>query len=372
MRQFKWCVMCLSIMAVLGCSAFDMFNKKVDYKTSSKLPPLEIPPDLARISADDRFAVPDTGGRGAAVYSEYSKTPGRLQTDKNSLLPSIDNVRVERAGNQRWLVVPGSPAQIWTVVKEFWQEAGFIVNVEVPEAGIMETDWNEMRSQIKEGGLRGLISFAVNNVTSSSERDKFRTRLEVGNQGTTEIYISHRRMEEEFASAAKDRLIWQPRPPNPELEVEMLRRLMVRFGVDAEGAKTKVAAVSIDPQAKLIRGTDSGLLSLVDPFDRAWRRVGLALDRVGFTVEDRDRSQGVYFVRYIDPDTDVKTTESTSWLAKLKFWDNSAKVQSKEQYKVVVREAANATEVRIYEKGGSVQKSETIDRILTLLLEQLK
>jgi outer membrane protein assembly factor BamC len=111
---------------------------------------------------------------------------------------------------------------------------------------------------------------------------------------------------------------------------------------------------------------------LVDPFDRAWRRVGLALDRVGFTVEDRDRSQGVYFVRYIDPDTDVKTTESTSWLAKLKFWDNSAKVQSKEQYKVVVREAANATEVRIYEKGGSVQKSETIDRILTLLLEQLK
>lgn len=362
-------------LVLAACSSVEIPSKKIDYKSSTKLPTLEIPPDLARPGSDERFTVPDTtGGKGTATYSDYSKDrAGRPQVaSAQAVLPNVENVRVERAGTQRWLVVPGTPEQIWPVVKEFWQQTGFVVNVEMPEAGVMETDWNENRAKIPETGIRGLVGRALDSLYSTSERDKFRTRLERGAQpGTTEIYVSHRGMEEIYVSEYKDELRWQPRKPDPDLEAEMLRRMMVRFGVDSEQAKTRIAVSKPEPQAKLNRGADGSLLALNDQFDRAWRRVGLALDRVGFTVEDRDRSKGLYFVRYIDPDADIKTTEDKGWLSKLKFWGNS-KPSSKEQYRILVQGDGSGAEVRVLDKEGTREQSDTANRILTLLYDQLK
>lgn len=361
---------------VLGaCSSVEIPSKKIDYKSTTKLPNLEIPPDLARPSGDDRFSVPEAGAvKGTATYSDYNKDrASRPQVaSAQAVLPNVENVRVERAGTQRWLVVPGTPEQIWPTVKEFWQQTGFVINVEMPEAGVMETDWNENRANIPETGLRGIVGRALDSLYSTSERDKFRTRLERGAQpGTTEIYVSHRGMEEVYITPDQDQLRWQPRKPDPDLEAEMLRRMMVRFGVDGEQAKTRMATAKLEPQAKLNKAADGNLLTLNDQFDRAWRRVGLALDRVGFTVEDRDRSKGLYFVRYIDPDADIKTTEETGWLSKLKFWGNS-KPQSKEQYRILVQGDGSGAEVRVLDKEGAREKSDTANRILTLLYDQLK
>jgi len=357
---------------VLGaCGSIEIPTKKVDYKSASRLPSLEIPPDLARPATDDRFVVPDAP-RGSATFSDYSKdrsARSQLSPAQQAVLPKIGEIRVERAGTQRWLVVPGMPDKLWPVVKEFWQETGFVVNVEVPEAGVMETDWSENRANIPESGLRGFIGRALNSLYSTAERDKFRTRLESGAQpGTTEIYVSHRGMEEVFVSEGRDELRWQPRKSDPDLEAEMLRRMMVRFGTDNERAKTQIASAKVEPQARL----GSGTLALNDQFDRAWRRVGLALDRIGFTVEDRDRSKGLYFVRYIDPNTDAKTTEDKGWLSRLKFWGSSPKVQGKEQYRIQVQGEGAGAEVRVLDKDGVREQSATANRILTLLYDQLK
>lgn len=358
-----------------ACSSVEIPTKKIDYKSTTKLPRLEIPPDLARPGADDRFVVPDVSPKGTATLSDYNKDRvGKPQTATASVvLPSVDNVRIDRSGTQRWLVVPGTPEQLWPTVKEFWQETGFVINVETPEAGIMETDWAENRAKVPQSGLTGLLAKALDSISSTSERDKFRTRLERGAQpGTTEIYISHRGMEEIYINEYKDQLRWQPRKPDPDLEAEMLRRLMVRFGVEDGRAKTQIASAKTEPQAKINRGSDGDRLALTDPFDRAWRRVGLALDRVGFTVEDRDRSKGLYFVRYIDPNTDIKTTEDKGFLSKLKFWGSSSKVQSKEQYRILVQDVPAGADVQVLDKDGVREKSETASRILTLLFEQLK
>jgi len=354
-----------------ACSSIEIPTKKVDYKSSTKLPPLEIPPDLTRPGTDDRFVVPDAP-KGSATFSDYSKDRSarpQVSSGQQTVLPNIGDVRVERAGSQRWLVVPGTPDKLWPLVKEFWQETGFVVNLEVPEAGVMETDWSENRAKIPETGLRGFLGKALDSLYSTSERDKFRTRLEPGAQpGTTEIYVSHRGMEEVYITEGQDQLRWQPRKADPDLEAEMLRRLMVRFGADNEQAKTRIASAKVEPQAKLGGGT----LALNDQFDRAWRRVGLALDRIGFTVEDRDRSKGLYFVRYIDPNADVKTTEDKGWLSRLKFWSSSPKVQSKEQYRIQVQGDNAGAEVRVLDKEGAREQSETANRILTLLFDQLK
>jgi outer membrane protein assembly factor BamC len=354
-------------------------SKKIEYKSAGKLPPLEIPPDLTQQSRDERYVVPDvSASKGSATFSAYSsERSGQARTTTaQDLLPQVDKMRIERSGTQRWLVVAGSPDKLWPNVKEFWQELGFLVNVEVPEAGILETDWAENRAKLPQDIIRGTLGKVFDSLYSTAERDKFRTRLEKGAEaGTVEIYISHRGMYEIYTNEGKSETRWQPRPADPELEAEMLRRLMVRLGVDESRAKTMVAAGQQQERAKLSRATDGvGALTLEEAFDRAWRRVGLALDRVGFTVEDRDRSQGLYFVRYVDPDIDGrKKEEDKGILSKLMFWKGSASDKPNQaQYRIHLKAAGESTSVQVLTREGGVDKSDTSKRILGLLHEQLK
>jgi outer membrane protein assembly factor BamC len=376
--RLKGVVSALAAAALLAaCSAMPKLESdKVEYKSASKLPQLEVPPDLTRPTADDRYAVPDINPKGQATYSAYSKERAAApDSSRATVLPSQPDARIERAGTQRWLVVKGEPDAVWNVVKEFWQENGLLINTENPDAGVMETDWAESRAKIDEGfGLKALIGKALDSISSTAERDKFRTRLERGTEpGTTEIYISHRGMEEVYTSSSKEQTIWQPRPPDPDLEAEMLRRLMARFGVKQERAKVEVAATQAPVRATLLKGQDgAGTLSVNDQFDRAWRRVGLALDRVGFTVEDRDRSKGLYFVRYVDPDADNKTAQSKGFFSKLNPFSKSDKKPGSEQFRIRVKDADSVSQVSVLNKDGGQEKSDTANRILSLLYEQLK
>ena len=378
--QCSQAVCCIAMgMLLAACGSFEIPTKKVEYKSAGKLPPLEIPPDLTRPSADDRFTVPDINPKGTATFSAYDKDRAgrpRVSSSSASVLPDPGgDVRIERSGTQRWLVVKGDPGQVWPVVKDFWQEVGFIVNVEVPEAGVMETDWAENRAKIDDGFIRRTLGKLLDAVYSTGERDKFRTRLERGSAGTTEIYVSHRGMEEVYTSANKDSTKWQPRKPDPDLEAEMLSRLMTRFGVQETRAKQQMATATEAPRASLAT-QGGGKLMLNEQFDRAWRRVGLALDRVGFTVEDRDRSKGIYFVRYIDPETDVKTSDDKQgflgrMVSGLKFWGNTPSKKN-EQYQIAVRDIDAGAEINVLTKDGRQEQSATTNRILTLLYDQLK
>src|SRR5687768_5927599 len=238
MRGWRVAALCVAAVAMAGCSILSDFlpeGKKISYKSAGKLPPLEVPPDLTAPGTDERYSVPDINPSGSATFSAYNKErnrePGTVSSG-SSILPSLEEagVRVERAGTQRWLVVHGEPEDIWPVVKDFWHELGFLVKVEMPEAGVMETDWAENRAKIPEDILRNTLGKLLDSLYSTAERDKFRTRLERGADGTTEIYISHRGMSEVMEGAGV-RTVWQPRPADPDLEAEMLARLMVRFGV---------------------------------------------------------------------------------------------------------------------------------------------
>jgi outer membrane protein assembly factor BamC len=351
-------------------------SKKIEYKSAGKLPTLEVPPDLTQPTRDERYAVPDINPKSSATYSEYKGERGGAGTSTAPMvLPSVDKMRIERAGSQRWLVAVGDPDKLWPVIKDFWQETGFIVDVELPEAGVMETDWAENRAKLPQDIIRSTIGKVFDSLYSTAERDKFRTRLEKGAEpGMTEIYISHRGMYEVYVTEGKDQTRWQPRPAEPELEAEMLRRLMVRLGVDEARSKTMLAAEPKQERAKLTRSADgAGALTLQEPFDRAWRRVGLALDRVGFTVEDRDRSQGLYFVRYIDPEIDPKKKGDKGWLDKLTFWKGGkSEVDPKAQYRIHVVGEGSDSKLQILTREGGIDNSDTARKILGLLHEQLK
>ena len=362
-----------------GCSS-KMFDSNVDYKSSAQLPALEIPPDLTSPSRDGRFALPEQ--RQSATLSGYQlerKEQGRPGT--TSLLPSVENLRIERAGAERWLVVPEPAEKVWPVVREFWQERGFLIKFEAPEVGVLETDWAENRANLPQDFIRGALGRFAEQVYSTSERDKFRTRLERSQDGKgTEVYISHRGMREVYTNASTSNRSegntgdtrWQPRESDPGLEAEFLRRLMVRLGTSDERAKLALASSAEGSRAELVRSSDGAqLLQVKEPFDRAWRRVGLALDRVGFTVEDRDRQNGLYFVRYADPDADMKKRDAERGFFSRLFGTGDPKVKA-EQYRVQVRSEKEESRVHVLNKDGGAESSGTTQRILTLLLEQLK
>ncbi|MEW5771733.1 MAG: outer membrane protein assembly factor BamC [Pseudomonadota bacterium] len=364
-------------LAVSGCSVFE--SKKIDYKSAGTLPPLEAPPDLVMPQGDNRFAVPDINPRGSATFSAYDKERGaKPQAGAQALLPTVDKVGIERAGTQRWLTVQLPASEVWPVVKDFWQELGFIITLDSPETGVMETDWAENRAKIPQEGVRKLLGKALDSFYSTAERDKFRTRLETGVDGRTEIYISHRGMYEVFEGTqtggdqGQGRTVWQPRPADPDLEAEMLRRLMTRFGVEDARAQAMLADKGGQPQATLVKGGDAVPgVNLPDPFDRAWRRIGLALDRVGFTVEDRDRVAGTYYVRYADPEANTKKDKGL--LSKLAFWSSDDKKKAQAlRYQVRVQAADGKTRLGVYMDDGKPARNETGERIATLLFEQLK
>ena len=374
-RRLSGLSLSLLAIALAGCSVLPE-SRKIEYKSASKAPTLEVPPDLSQIARDDRYLVPDVAGKGSATFSAYSADRTPLAQAQNSVvLPQVDKVRVERSGNQRWLVVAAPADKLWDTVKDFWQETGFIISVERPEAGVMETDWAENRAKIGDDLVRNALGRLLDSLYSTGERDKFRTRFEPGvTPGTTDIFVSHRSMEEVYTSSAKDDTRWQPRAADPELEAEMLRRLMVRLGSEEKRAEASIASVKAEPRAKLAKSDDgAGTLEVLERFDRAWRRVGLALDRVGFTVEDRDRSRGLYFVRYVDPELDNRSKKDDGFLSKLAFWKSAEPpASSKVQYRIYVSDAGEQSTVKVLSNEGGTDKSETAKKILGLLLQQLQ
>ena len=363
-------------VALAACGSFGTSGKNTDYRSQGgKVASLEVPPDLTQPTVDDRFVIPDPK---ATTFSTYNRERGNAPASSNVVLPTVDGARIERAGEQRWLVVKSSPDRAWPIIKEFWAETGFILKRESPQAGIMETDWAENRAKIPLDIVRRAVGRVLDGLYDSGVRDKFRTRLEPGVEaGTTDIYISHRGLEEIYTNTDKSSVGWQPRAADRELEAEMLARLMAKFGAATAGKATATTAAG-GPAASTVAARafyapdKSGALKVNDPFDRAWRSVGLALDRIGFTVEDRDRSKGLFFVRYIDPDAEAKSSSGgKGFFDKLAFWRKDDPL-SKPQYRIFVAETGGTSDVTVQSADGKPDNSSTAKRILSLLLEQLK
>ncbi|QHE75652.1 outer membrane protein assembly factor BamC [Hydrogenophaga sp. PBL-H3] len=348
-------------LIVSGCSMLQ--EDKIDYKSAQRGSTLDVPPDLTQLSRDSRYNVPGT----TVTASGYQAAQPTQATAATTAMGKVGDVRIERAGNQRWLVIDRPADKLWSPVRDFWQENGFLLDIDQETLGIMETDWAENRAKLPQDFIRSTIGKVFENLYSTGERDRFRTRLERTANGGTEVYISHRGMVEVYSTKEKDQTVWQPRPADVELETEFLRRLMVKLGVTEAQAKAVTASAPVQAAAKVVMVNNTPVVQFEDNFDRAWRRVGLSLDRTGFTVEDRDRTKGIYFVRYVEPVTDAK---EPGFFGKL--FGGAKKEAATERYQVVVRSADTATTVSVLGAQGQPDSSANARRITQLLADDLK
>ncbi|RQO68683.1 hypothetical protein DBR44_14405 [Aquitalea sp. FJL05] len=369
-----------------GCSTSNPLEKKLDYKSAE--PPklgnsLEVPPDLTAPQIQNKYVIPATGSASALASSNNAaaaqQAAAQPVTTETVAIKSIDNISMERAGTQRWLAVKGkSPAELWPVLKAFWQENGFVIKTEEPDLGIMETDWAENRAKLPADGIRKLMeTVGLGGAMSTPERDKFRIRLEKTANGT-EIYFSHRGMYETFINEGKSDTMWQPRPVDPNLEAELLGRFMIRMGITEEKAKEalkQTQTVADKPKETIV----DGKLNINDSFDRAWRRVGLALDRIGLVVNDRDRSQGIYYVKPAKGELDKNdnTSSGGGFWSSLAFW-KSKDAEDKTsptgpEYRILVKDVGNGlSTLAVQDKQGKQLSDSFAKSVLSKLQTELQ
>ena len=355
----------LAALLATGCSVLQ--EDKIDYKSARQGTTLDVPPDLTQLSRDARYQVPGTVVT-ASGYQTAQPAPTAGTGASDTAASQVGDVRIERAGNLRWLVIDRPADKVWTPVKDFWQENGFVLNLAQENLGVMETDWAENRAKLPQDIIRSTIGKVFESLYSTGERDKFRTRLERNAAGGTEIYISHRGMVEVYTDSRKDQTVWQPRPSDVELETEFLRRLMIKLGVSEAQAKAVVATAPTQTTARVTTINNLPSLQLDDDFDRAWRRVGLSLDRTGFTVEDRDRSKGVYFVRYV-PQA-ASDTSKPGFFGRL--FGSGTPQATPAQYRIAVRNTGATTTVSVLDGQGQPDGSADAQRIVQLLANDLK
>ncbi|XZG71257.1 outer membrane protein assembly factor BamC [Chitinibacteraceae bacterium HSL-7] len=370
----------LSVVAasiVLGACTTDqiMMQRRVDYRSGSdnlSKNSLEVPPDLTAPDSTAQYKLPPKATLGT------TETKVEQPATSTAATTTAAKARLVEAGGQRWLVVEGDPARIWPEVREFWLNQGFLLKIDNPSIGIMETDWLENRGDLPADWVTKMLRKVADSFISTGMLDKYRTRIEPGQQqGTTEIYISHRGREEVFPDGSKDgralsdaaetKTYWVPRESDPELEAEMLSLMLQQLGLSPEEAQA-VVKPKIQPKARAAL-VDNGV-QLDDTFDRAWRRTGLALDRIGYVVVDRNRSTGMYYVRQAD--TDIAEEKKDGFFNNWFGGDKNGKKAPPKELEVELKQQTQGTRLTVAGKDGATLDDDTRQALLSALQSQLR
>jgi outer membrane protein assembly factor BamC len=337
---------------------------------------LELPPDLAGATFDDALDIPS----GSATYSEYSGGRAARQqiAGSGAVLPEVAGVTLERSGDKRWLEVNSPPQSVWPRLVAFWREQGILLVEQDPAVGVMKTDWLENRAEVRNDFVTRQLRKVVDGLYATSTRDQYRVRVDAGRgRDSTEVFLTHRAMEERLVRNSVGEgatTVWEPAPGDPEKEAAMLRRLMLFLGVSDRSAQRMLAsggsaAASASASARLVQSAGGSELVIPAEFRQAWRQTGLALDRTGFAVEDRDRTDGVFYVRYDDPNRNAD--EKKGIASRLAFWKDG-NIDRVQQYRVKLIGGSDETRVTVLDSNGQRDTSATGERILSLLHEQLR
>ena len=416
-KTLKLIAIALLTLFVSACDSIPFIDNTSDYKGAGRSKPLEVPPDLTAVKSSDAYSVPG----GSTTYNTYNQGQEGQEAGVEKVLPTSDGVRLEKAGAQRWLVVNAPAEKVWPAVREFWIEQGFAVRVENADTGVMETEWIEadaIKAADDKKNIGEKFDKWLDKLSGFADRRKFRTRLERGEkEGSTEIYMTHRtvtsapddgknRVRTNYGEVDTGYRLEGSKPENRaeendgDIDAELLRRLMVKLGVEEKRAQQIVANPVIEKRADVVKESDSSVtLNLNDGYDRGWRRVGLALDRIGFVIEDKDRSTGLFFVRYADVDIDDGPKKKKGLIDSLAFWRDDEEVENKsepknektiidklqfwkgdagktdpaKQYRIKLTETeTGATRVNVVDTEDKRNRTTTANRIISLLYDQLK
>jgi len=343
------------LLNLIACSSTPgwkgIYSSEIKDKDMSRL---DVPPDLSQPNVSDSLALPNIAAAGS-TYSTFTNTSykGDKVTPANP-----QGVRVVRDGANQWLEINAPAEKLWSQLRVFFTEVGFEVKREDINLGIMETNWQENRASLPTNWFSKLL----NRISSTGLRDKYRARLEKTNKpDVTRVFITHQGLKEHAAEEINSvKIWWATRPSDPELEAEMYQRFLIFRDISKADAKKLFAKANSKERTQIIDKNGTQMLQVGEGFARTWRRVGIALDRIGLLVEDRNRSDGVYYLR-ITEDFNDKIKEDKGWLSSLFSKGN---VKLKERYLLSVSDENDKTIISIIETTGAKADSRFVNQLL--------
>ena len=343
------------LMNLIACSSTPawkgIYSSEIKEKGMSKL---DVPPDLSQPDVTDSLALPNIAA-GGSTYSAFTNTS--YKGDK--VTPAKPKgIKLIRDGANQWLEINTPAEKLWSELRVFFTEVGFEVKREDINLGIMETNWLENRASLPTNWFSKLL----NRISSTGLRDKYRARLEKTNKsGVTRIFITHQGLKEHAAEDINSiKIWWAARPSDPELEAEMYQRFLIFRDVSKAEAKKLFAKLTTKERTRIIDKDETKMLQVGEGFARTWRRIGIALDRIGLLVEDRNRSDGVYYLRITDDFRD-KVKEEKGWLASI---FSSNKVKLKERYLLSVSDESDRSIISIIETTGAKADHRFVNQLL--------
>ena len=341
---------------LIACSSGPTWKGKYSSeKKKAVVSKLEVPPDLSQPDVANNLDLPNIAADGS-TYSAYSNI--EYKSDKvTSANPK--GVKIIRDGANQWLEINTPADKLWPELKIFFTEVGFEIKREDKALGVMETSWLESLVAIPTN----FLSKILNRISSTGLRDKYRARLEkTDNPDVTRVFITHQGLKEYASDELTGiKIWWETRPSDPELEAEMYQRFLIFRDIGKADALKLVSKIKVKDRTSIIEKEGVNVLQVGEEFARTWRRVGIALDRIGLLVEDRNRSAGLYYLRITD-DFRGKVTEEDGWLSSL---FSSKKVKLKERYLLSVSEENNKTIISIYETTGAKADVGFVKSLLT-------
>ena len=275
---------------------------------------IQLPSDLALISKENHYPV-----------DEISETLENQDVPKPRQIFSTSgdsSVQLRRLGELMWVYVETLPSTSWPISKSYWDTSSYKVINADPATG----------------------EIAIN----FDESTKLKMKIEHGiKEASTEIFLVQvDKTSNEILS-------------NPELIQTELSNL-VNYFADSVGqfSGTSLAAQNLNEMKKAKIFVDNGqtVIELDLNFDRAWSSVTKAIDSASIIANDKDRSNGIFYVSY-------ESEEEEGFFSFLNFGrskSRNATVFGDAQFEVKISEKNNKTYVRAYSKDGKIEEAEEL------------
>jgi outer membrane protein assembly factor BamC len=301
------------VLSLLGGCAWLTDNRffadrSDDYLEVSENSPLLIPDGLDTARVQDPYPIPQITDRLRPEY--YPKRPPR--PDAIYASDNREDVRIQRLGDRRWLVIPEPPTVVWPKVRQFLAENGIDLEWEAPSQGRLDTRWLEVRNQAYRDVVRQVIRDGKESAQLTGGEDRLRLRVEPGlRERASEVHIRYENTG--FATPGPSGLVDLRETPSHISQVEHDALNELGAYIAARVTETTVSMVALDIGAGVksyldIDANGDPLLRLVLDYERAWATVGQSLSRADIDVIDSDERAGIFTIS-VPQDLNVEAGE---------------------------------------------------------------
>ncbi len=277
------CLACVSF-TMSGCGIFfgeeGVFrSREYDYLKSDNVAPLILPEGVNKDALSELYPIPAISAADFgydANATEYD-VPRPMPLSANMLQ---DNIKIQRVGENAWILVNAAPGELWPRVRNFLNANDLKVSRADLKQGVIETDWLQFKTDL-------------------NSQDKYRLQIDQGVQPeTSEIHITHVNV----ASAVKPSVDpeWPTKSMNPEREKWLLDELSATLASDQTEGGTSMLAQGIGVAAKANLGMfkNESIMTLKLDKTRAMATVSYAAKHDGFQLYESDANLGLFYVYY--------------------------------------------------------------------------